>query len=440
MKYTKRKAGFIPAVALTAGIGLLLSACGGGSSTDDPTNTNGTNGTNPSNPVSLRMTVWTADESQLALFQEIADEYIAANPDKVSSVSFDPLPFADYSTTLTTQMAGNPPDLAWILESYAPQFVESGALVDLRPTLEGTEGYDLDDLLDSSLDLWELDGSLYAYPFSNSPFAMFVNTDVISAAGQDNPADLVASGDWTFDKAREISKATVEHSGGQGLIVRDFEYQLWENLAMVWEGWDASPWNEAGDQCTFTDPEMVSAMTWLHEAIFDDNALPGPGVTADFFAGDVAMTITQISRASALDDSFEWDLVPLPAGPAKQQNVFGQAGIGVLARGDNPEIAADFLAFFTNPTNAEKLATYFPPPRESLLTAEVLGAANPRLSEAQLQAVVVEGIQGAVAKPSHSNFARIQDAVRAELDSMWRPDANVEAVLQNVCGAIQPLL
>ena len=35
-------------------------------------------------------------------------------------------------------------------------------------------------------------------------------------------------------------------------------------------------------------------MTFLHDAIFTDKAMPGPGTTADFFAGDAAMTITQI--------------------------------------------------------------------------------------------------------------------------------------------------
>ncbi len=318
--------------------------------------------------------------------------------------------------------------------------MQSGALVDLAPTLEDTDGYEYDDLLESSLALWQQDDGLFAYPFSNSPFAMFVNTDQLAAAGQPNPADLVASGDWDFDAARDMSAAAAATSGKEGLVVRDFDYQAWEVLASVWAGWGAAPWSADGTECTLADPAMVDAMTWIHDAAFQDGAMPQPGVTADFFAGDAAMTITQISRASALDDSFAWDIVPLPAGPEGKQNVIGQAGIGVFANAEHPTIAADFLAYFTNPENAEKLATYFPPPRESLLTAEVLGAANPRLSEDQLQATVIEGIQDAVTKPTHPNFAKLQDTVRAELDALWTPDADVEAVLSDTCAAITPLL
>ncbi|WP_152190790.1 ABC transporter substrate-binding protein [Georgenia satyanarayanai] len=422
----------VPALAVLC-VG-SLAACGGDADGD------GTAAT-PDSPVDLRMTVWTADESQLALFDEIAADYVDEHPDTVASVTFEPLPFEDYTTTLTTQLAGgNAPDLAWIFESSAPEFVESGALTDIRPTLEGEEGYQFDDLLDSALSLWSDGDGVYAYPFSNSPFVMFVNTDRVAESGQENPAELLAAGEWTYDAARDISAASAEELGGAGLVVRDFDYAGWGNLATVWDGWDATPWSEDGTQCTFTEPEMVEAMTWFHDAAFEQAAMPGPGTSSDFFAGDVTMTITQISRAASLDGSFEWDVVPLPAGPAGQQDVIGQAGIGVLANSENPEIAADFLAYFTSPESAEKLAAYFPPPRESLLTVDVLGDANPLLSPEQLETAVISSIVDAQVKPAHRNFAQLDAAVRGALDELWSPSADVEAVLGTVCSAIEPLL
>src|SRR5690606_10449212 len=118
----------------------------------------------------------------------------------------------------------------------------------------------------------------------------------------------------------------------------------------------------------------------------------------------------------------------------------GQAGIGVLANAENPEIAADFLAYFTSPESAEKLAAYFPPPRESLLTTEVLGDANPLLSPDQLDSAVIRGIVDAQVKPSHRNLAQLDSAVRGALDALWTESADVEAVLGDVCSAVEPLL
>ena len=388
----------------------------------------------------LRMAIWSANEGHLALFNEIAAAYKQTHPDV--NVTFDSLAFDGYTTTLTTQIAGGSvPDLAWILETTASDFVNSGALIPLKATFEAAAEYDLADVTNSALALWTTDGEIYAYPFSTSPFGMFVNNDLIKAAGQQTPAELITAGEWTWDKAIEIN-AAVAASGKAGLIVRDFNYQTWQNLTSIYKGWSASPWSADGKTCAFNAPEMVEAMTFIHDAIFTKKAMPGPGESVDFFAGEAAMTLTQISRASLLpkENPFAWDLVPLPAGPVGEYAVIGQAGIGVFAQGKNPLVAADFLAFFSNPENSAKLARFFPPARASLLNAEVLGAANPLLSPEQLQAVVIRGIETGSVIPGHTNFAEIQQTARAALDALWVADADVPAVLQAVCDRLQPML
>lgn len=418
----------ILAAATAGALALGLAACGG----DEEPSTG---------PVSLRMTVWSSNEAHLKLFNEIADAYRAKNP-RVTEVKFDPIPFESYTTTLTTQIAGgNGPDLAWLLENSAPDFVNSGALVPLDDTLGKAEGYSAADLSASATKLWKADGKLFAYPFSTSPFGVFVNTDQLKAAGQQTPAELIAANQWTWEKAVAVAAASSAKSGKAGLVVRDFDYKGWDNLSTVWAGWGAEAWTADGKTCGFDQQPMVDAMTFLHKSIFTDKALPGPGTTADFFAGEAAMTITQISRASLLKDAkFGWDLVPLPTGPKGEYSVIGQAGLGALKKGKNADVAADFLAFFTNPDNSAKLAAYFPPPRTSLLTAETLAKTNPLLKPEQLQQVVIDGISTGVVKPSHTGQAEIAQAVRAALDPLWKPDADVKAVLGGVCSAINPLL
>jgi multiple sugar transport system substrate-binding protein len=418
----------VTALALAGVLG--LAACGGGGET--PKN---------DGPVSLRMTIWTSNEAHLKVFNEIADEYKKAHPN-VTDIKFDPLAFDTYTTTLTTQIAGgNAPDLAWIFENSAPDFVSSGALVPLDDTLKKLDGYQYDDLTPATLSLWQNGGKLFAYPFSTSPFGVFVNTDLLKAAGQKTPAELIAAGQWNWDTALAEASAVNAKSGKGGLVIRDWDYKSWDNLSTFFTGWGAKAWSTDGKSCGFTSPEMVSAMTALNKAIFTDKALPGPGVTADFFAGDAAMTVTQISRASLLKDGgFQWDLVPLPSGPAGDYSVVGQAGLGVLKQGKNSAVAADFLSFFTNPANSAKLAQYFPPPRKALLTADTLAKTNPKLTPAQLQDVVIDGISTGVVKPSHTGSAEIAQQVRAALDPMWKPGADVKSVLDGVCAKIQPLL
>ncbi|MBB2746248.1 UNVERIFIED_ORG: multiple sugar transport system substrate-binding protein [Microbispora rosea subsp. rosea] len=418
-------------LAALATAALLATGCGGGNAAAPAA----------SGPQPLRMTIWTSNEAHLKLFNEIAAEYRKSHPD-VGEIKFDPIPFESYTTTLTTQIAGGKaPDLAWILEGSAPDFVSSGALVPLKGVLGKAQGYDLADLTPAATKLWEKDGELYAYPFSTSPFGVFVNEDLLKAAGRKTPEELIKAGKWTWDEALAMNAAVAKKEGKGGLIIRDFDYKNWDNLASFWGGWGARAWSDDGRTCQFDSPEMVEAMTTLHKAIFTDKALPGPGTSVDFFAGEAAMTITQISRASLLQDAkFKWDLVPLPAGPKGEYAVFGQAGIGVLKNSPHADLAADFLAFFTDPANSAKLAAYFPPPRAAQLTSETLAKSNPLLKPEQLQRVVIDGIAKGVVKPNHAGQAELAQTVRAALDPLWQPGADVKTVLDGVCAKIQPML
>ena len=390
--------------------------------------------------VNLRMTIWSANEAHLQLFNEIAAGFKTDHPNV--TVTYESLPFETYTTALTTQIAGgNAPDMAWIFETSASDFVTSGALFPLTETLKATEGYNLDEVGAGATERWTQDGTLYAYPFSTSPFAMFVNNDLIKSAGAKTPAEMIAAGEWTWDNA--ITTASAVANGGKGgLVIRDFNYQAWQYLTSVWNGWGASPWSEDGKTCTMADQPMVDAVTFMHDAIFTKKAMPGPGETVDFFAGDAAMTITQISRASLLpkDKPFAWDLVPLPQGPAGEYALIGQAGIGVMQSGKNAETAAEFVAYMTNPENSAKLSQFFPSARQSLLSAEVLKKTNPLLTEEQIESVVIAGIQKGKVMPGHAGFAQIQQMVRSNLDAVWRPEADVAGTLQKICGQIGPLL
>ncbi|WP_341977293.1 sugar ABC transporter substrate-binding protein [Microbacterium sp. LTA6] len=420
---TAKKLGAATAIAA---LGLALAGCGAAAPT--PVETTAAPGS-----VDLRMSVWTSNEDQLALFDEIAEAYKADHPE-IGEITYESLPFADYNTTLTTQIAGgNAPDLAW-MGDLSRDLIEADALVPLTDALKATKGWNYDDLVGSVTAEFAVDDELYAYPFSNSPFALYVNKDLLGQAG------AAIDGDVTWEKISELGATVHQATGKAGFVIRDFDYANWGQLATVWTGWGASAWSADGKTCTFDSPEMVDAFTFLHDAAFVDQSMPGPGTTADFFAGDAAFTVAQVSRAALLDGSFAYDVIPLPNGPEGEYSVIGQAGVGVLATSPHVQEATDFLAFLTNPENAEKLAAYFPPPRESLLTGEQLAANNPKLTADQLESVVIDQLPDAVTLPNHTGPAEIKAAGKTALDAMWAADADVEAVLAATCEAIEPLL
>ncbi len=423
------KSHHLPALAATAAAALVLAGCAAG---ETPA---------PDQPIDLTVAVWTGSEDHLKILNGIADDYRATHPE-IGSITFETLPWDAYSTTLITRIgAGESPDLAWLTEKEAPEWIANGALYDVQQAMQAAEGYEYDELVDSAMSGWRVDGATYGYPFSTSAFGLFYNASILQQAGTADPQGLVESGGWTWDAARQIASAAATSTGTAGLVFGSFDYINWDNLTTLYAAFGASPWSADGTTCTFDSPEMVEAMTFFHDGVYRDKAFPEPGTAPDFFAGDAAMVITQVSRASTLKDAaFDWGLIPLPAGPAGSAPVFGQGAVSVLSSSPHPEQAAEFFAYLTGPEASRALAAYFPPPRANLLNAEVLGAANPALSAEQIEDVLVQGVLTGQVKPSHKNWAAVNDEATTALDELWPASGDAATVLPKVCAAVQPLL
>jgi multiple sugar transport system substrate-binding protein len=414
------------ATAVVAGLaaaGLALSACSGAPA-------------EPEGPVDLRVALWSANEAHHAVFNEIADAFIAEHPDEVASITFDAYPLDEYPQALVTQVSGGEaPDLAWALASNSREYIEEGVLADVTDALEGDSAWDADDIVDGTLDAWSKDGQVYAYPFSTQPFGMYVNLDLLAAAGQDDPRDLIASGDWTWDKVMEMADAVSTSTGQGGVQIQT--WNIWAELATMWDSFGAQPWSDDGSEALFDSPEMIDFFTWVNENMFDRHGIVRPGETFDFTAGTAAFKIHLLSTSGSLDDSFQWDFVPLPAGPGGQVNVMNQAAIGVLAQSKHPELAAEFLAFFTNKENAQKLAAFFPQPRESLLTLEVISAAATKLTDEQITGTIIEPAKNAVPLPVHPHYSQFASTVASSLELISQPGADVEGILHELQASVE---
>lgn len=453
---TSKGAGWRRGVAVVAVLA-LAAACGGGqdASEDDVVDTSGNGEENggdqagdedpaAGDPVDLTVSVWTTDEAQLALLDEIADDYLEQTPE-VASIRFDSSPFDTYHNALTVQLAGgNPPDLGWMGNADVAPLIESGAITEVGDALREDPEYDFDDIIDSTFDSWRRGDEIYGYQFSNSPDGIFYDAEAFEAAGVDTPMEQWEAGEWTWEALAESARQVVDADAARyGLVLTGFDYSVWQTLRVVYLPYGAQSWTDNGEECGWDSPEMIDAMTLFHDMIFTDGTYPGPGESADFAAGDVAMMSAKASAAGQLEGvDFAWDVVPLPTGPAGDVASYGGAGMTVFSAGDNTEAATDFLKFWTNPDNTRKMAQYFPPPRESVLQPDVLADSNPLLSAEQLQRMVVDAVPRIANDPQIPplNQAQLTETVGPLLDELWQPDADVTTTLEGVCEGIEPLL
>ncbi|MDI9641570.1 sugar ABC transporter substrate-binding protein [Geitlerinema splendidum] len=394
--------------------------------------------------ITLRFTQWIpADSPRGQLFVEIANEYNALNPNV--TVEFDFIPFADYTTTLPLRLSGsNPPDAGWLVENVAPTWVNSGILADMGPAVRGDAEYDFADLSEAGMGLWTSGDAVYGIPFSTSPFLLIYNRDLFAAAGVDTPDVMIANGEYTWENLAAALATIVEETGVVGLqSVNGALYsgeRVWHTIIPMIRAYGGDAW-DASNTCQMNSPETIAAMQLFHSMIFDTNAIERPGQAIDFANGGAAMQVGQLSRVAQLADAtFEWDIAPLPSGPAGQADVIGQAAFVVFRNSPNPEAAIDFVKFLTNKENTLRIAQFFPPIRASVLETDVLLEANPTVAaESMRTAVIAPTLTGSVL-PAHPNFATIDLTARPFFDRMWTPDADIPAILDELCRAIQPLL
>ncbi|WP_152354700.1 ABC transporter substrate-binding protein [Brachybacterium subflavum] len=392
--------------------------------------------------IALRMTMWSSNPDQLALFDEIADAFIAEH-DEVTSIDFESLALDQLDMVLTTGMtAGDPPDLTWLPVESSLEYIDAGALLDAAPVLSSTPGYDVDDLVPALQERWRRGDAQYGVPFSTGPLIMYFNKDLYAKAGVRSPAELLAEDQWTWEAFRETSRQLTEATGMPGYVLNDFDFQNWTRLLPIMDAYDASPWDSDATRCTADSPEMREAMTLFHDMVFEDGSSPIPGQQADFWGGQAGATTAFLGSSSLLEDaSFEWDVVRTPGGPAGDTQSIGQSSIVALSAGRNTEAALEFLAFLTNTENAKKISQFFPPARESLLNAEVLAESSGLLTAEDLEPIVESITTKGRLFPVASNGARVANALDSSLDEfVYKQDVDLAEALPKVCTAIEPVL
>lgn len=396
-------------------------------------------------PVNLTITLWSSDSNQLALFNEIASEYKSEHPNV--SVTYMSIPFADYVSKVTVQLAGsNPPDAGWIVDSTAPTFIQAGVVKDLRPTLEANADYDLADFAEGPMTLWEDENAIYGVPFSTSPYIIFYNKDLFQKAGIDTPDVLLEQGNWTWDSLRAASKAIKDVSpemvyGFESYGGDIYGARLWNTMGSLMKAYGGQAWDDAGTQCTINSAESVAAFQFMHDMIFVDGSAVPPGEIGDFFAGNAGMTLAQLGRTAVLADAaFQWDIAPLPSGPNGYKPTVGQAAFVVFNASKNADVAADYIAFMTNKVNVAKIAAYFPPARKSIINSSEFLSSNSLVSPESMKLAIADSIETGTVEVVHPEYPKIDLAAHGEIDKIWKLDADVQAALDKTCEAIQPLM
>ena len=356
-------------IVLLLSLSLIFSACGG-DTTEEPVETDTDTETTESvesvdvedveetemEEVTLRWRTRPDNQEEADVYQSISDQ-LAADMDGVS-LEYEPggSETASYQDVLKTELAsGTAPDVFWIPGTDVADFATRGLLLDMREMADGSAGYSDDAFYPGPMFHLTFnpesgnDGEmLWGLPRDVSTFALYLNMDLLDEAGVDDPRELEAAGEWTWEAFMETSEAV----SALGSDIQGYGGSAWWGPYGVWmNAAGGGFFNEDRTACNLDSPESLEGLTFAQQLYTEsDSAVPyGEDAEPPFRAGNVGMFQNgRWATPGIRTVDFEWDVVGLPEGPAGNPGNWLFWGAYVVnANTEHPEAAWELVQALT---------------------------------------------------------------------------------------------
>jgi multiple sugar transport system substrate-binding protein len=233
---------------------------------------------------------------------------------------------SSYQDVLRTEIgAGTAPDVFWIPGTDVADFAKRGLILNLADLAATSEGFSVDDFYAGPMKFLTHNpetaaegadsGALWGLPRDVSTFALYLNNDLLAEAGVEDPRELAANGEWTWEKFLETAQAVRALGSdiyGYGANAWWGPYGTWLNAA------GGGFFNEDRTACNLDSPESLAGLQFEQDLYQTyDVAVPyGEDSEPPFKAGKVAMFQNgRWATPGTRTVEFDWDVVELPQGP-----------------------------------------------------------------------------------------------------------------------------
>lgn len=273
------------------------------------------------------------DEAQREGMEAIAKAYMDQNKDVTIEVQVSSP--ADYWTALE---GGELPDVFALDGDHFVMYADAGMLLPLDFE------HDYSPYPEGLVDMYSLDGTQYAMPFTYESVALAYNKTLFDAAGEAYPDDS-----WTWETLQAAAGRLTDGAGVYGFgapneLQTGYYPFIYQNGGFVF--------NPADRTSGFSMPQTVEAVqAWVDMAgkvSPSVDAFTTEDALAQFMAGKLAMLFVSSRSVDTLlaDDAFagQFDLAPLPAGEQQATMYTGQ-GLSGSATVENAEAVKAFIAF-----------------------------------------------------------------------------------------------
>ncbi|OJF94565.1 extracellular solute-binding protein [Alkalibacterium sp. 20] len=333
---------FIKSLGLVSTIALLAACNNDDGATDNDTGDNEEGVTNE-NGGNVNLAVWGSSPAETNAMEETISSFEEETGIEVELEIIQD----NFQDAMTARFAANnAPDVFYLEAFAAPMFMESGVLENLSGEID-----DVDDFFDPLIDVFRSgEDELYAVPKDYSTLALYVNEDILEAAGysvEDIPRDwddLLAFADELQDNLEDDQAAML------------FDQSLARHYsAFINNGLD--PAGEEGRADFTSNPEVIDYFQSIidgKEAGYMQNPQIDMGIDsagAAFGANKAAMMMEGNWVISALNQEYSdlnYAVVESPTINGEEQSMTFSVGYAVSKDSENRDEAISFINYMTN--------------------------------------------------------------------------------------------
>ncbi|MFA4645943.1 ABC transporter substrate-binding protein [Pyrococcus kukulkanii] len=313
----------------------------------------------------IRFAGWSAGETEMKNYEKIISEFEEKYPN--IKVKYEVIPQMFHENILASFGAGVAPDVFYVDSSWAPIFIEKGAL---HPISEFASKDFINQFYPFLLKPFEKNGKLYGLPKDWSMLALFYNKKLFEKAGLTKPPE-------TWDELLEYAKIITEKTGVPGLAIYLGGFNRYVPVAV--SNGAPRPWFEKPEDASwFDNPIVKETLKWYidlyrigHVQMVKEGKKPyvvqpsdvGAGWLGDAFGQQkVAMVISGNWMIPFLADQFpnfkygeDWDIAPLPAGKAGRVTMAYTVILGINSKSKHVKEAWEFVKFVVGPEGQKEL-------------------------------------------------------------------------------------
>lgn len=387
--------------------------------------------------VTISLIGWEASALETEAINNGIAQFEEQNPN--IKVNYTTVPSgSSYSAKLLSSAAsGTLPDVMFMESMSYRTFAYKDTLMDLTEKFDGS--FSLDDFVESSQNIMNVDGKIYGVSSSSVMPIVFYNKDLFDAAGIEYP-DTNPETTWTIDEFREIAKKLTNEDtyGVYGLESSG----MWPALTNANGG---HYFNEDYTASAFNSEENKELFETIKAIRTEDGSAPqtsilntvGMSDTQMLSTGKIAMLVDgswSLQELATMD--FNCGMAPLPRFTDGPSVTAAQAHLYCISKtSEHPEEAWKFIQFLCSIDFQKSLVSngLWLPNRHSLYTEE--GVESWYNEEVMGQDYREMTDYFANAKADERPFQitnKCSDAINEEMSMYFQEDADLAETLSNV--------